>query len=68
MDRSRSQPRSRKPRSRKARLDFIDALHRKLTNWLRGDKELPEQFRSAKKLHEALAWWYASGDQVCVYG
>ena len=59
MDRSKSQPRSRKPRSRKqrsrkARLDFIDTLHRMLRNWLRGDKWLPKQFRSAKKLHEAI--------------
>ncbi len=69
--RSKSQRRSKMPRSRKRRnMEFLEGsfLAMRLRYWLRKDKELPKQFRSAKKLHEALAWWYASGDQVCVYG
>ena len=71
MMRSKSQRRSKMPRSRKRRnKEFLEGsfLAMRLRYWLRKDKEFPEQFRSAKKLHEAIASWYAGGDQVCVYG
>ena len=60
--RSKSHPRSRKhaPKSKGEPFDlFAEA---RLRYWLRGDKMLPEQYRSTEKLREAIFRWCA---QVC---
>jgi len=78
-ERSKSQPRSKikepgfstNPRSWKRRMnEFLEGsfLAMRLRYWLRKDRYLPEQFRSAWKLREAIASWCAGGDQVCAYG